>query len=196
MGSVTPENLVSTRIQDSIDVKTALRKDPETVRLIESLGTAVCETLIAGGKILLAGNGGSFADSIHLAAEFVARFQVERDALAAIALGANNSCLTAIGNDYCFEDVFARELRALGQPADIFVGISTSGNSENIVRAVREAQAMGMEVYCLTGQSGGKLGALTQCIRVPSQLTARIQEAHILIGHIVCEMVERSLVNE
>jgi len=189
--------IIKQRIEDSISVKTQLLNNQALISQIEKLALAIQNVLANNGKIYFAGNGGSFADSMHLTAEFVSRFQQERQALPAIALGTNNCNLTAIGNDYTFDDVFARELKALGYFEDIFIGISTSGNSENIIRAVHAAtHDVGMKAYCLTGETGGKLKQHAECICVPSTRTARIQETHILIGHIVCELVEEALIKQ
>jgi D-sedoheptulose 7-phosphate isomerase len=185
--------MISERIRESIQTKSLLLADQESMALIDLMASSICSCLKAGGRVLFAGNGGSFADSIHLAAELVSRFTLERDPLAAFALGANNSILTAIGNDYTFADVFVRELKALGRKGDVFIGLSTSGNSENIVRAVTAARDLGMVIYCWTGKSGGRLSDMCSCLKIPSEVTARIQEAHIMVGHIICELVERSL---
>jgi D-sedoheptulose 7-phosphate isomerase len=144
-----------------------------------------------GHKILFCGNGGSAADSQHWAAEIVGRFQKERKGLPAIALTTDTSILTAIGNDYGFDRIFARQVEALGQQGDVLVAISTSGNSANVLAAVEEAKAKGMKVVGLTAQGGGKLGEVSDVIlAIPSKTTARAQEVHSLIGHILCEMVE------
>ena len=152
------------------------------------------ECLRAGGKLLFCGNGGSAADSQHLVAEFVGRFMLERRALPAIALTANTSILTAIGNDYSFDIVFSRQVEALGRPGDVVVGISTSGNSPNVIAAMKKATELGMKTICLAGKDGG---ALAKCVDIPlvvaSKSTARIQECHIAIGHVICELVETSL---
>ncbi len=147
-----------------------------------------------GGKVLLCGNGGSAADCQHIAAEFTGRFIEERRPLAAIALNTDTSALTCIGNDYGFDEVFGRQVLALGQPRDCLIAISTSGNSRNVIIAVRAAKSIGMLTLGLSGRDGGELA---QCcdlnIVVPSQVTARIQEAHILIGHTLCGGVEQQL---
>ncbi len=183
--------IIKERLAASIAVKSAILADEGIVALIADIAQAMGAALRQGRKVIFAGNGGSFADSIHLAAEFVSRFTMERAPLAAISLGANNSIITAVGNDYEFGDVFARELKALGQSGDIFVGLSTSGNSENIVRAVQAALAHGLAAFCLTGKTGGRLSDMCPCLKVPSEVTARIQEAHITVGHIICELVEQ-----
>jgi D-sedoheptulose 7-phosphate isomerase len=145
-------------------------------------------------KILLCGNGGSAADAQHLAGELVGRFLCKRPPLPALALSVNTSVLTAVGNDYGFEEVFARQVAALGQPGDVLVAISTSGDSSNVLRAAEAAKAKGMKVIGLTGADGGKLKDLCDfCLCVPSTSTPRIQEMHILIGHIICQLVEADL---
>ncbi len=191
---INQKETIKRRIQESIAVKTALLLNPHLISQIEKLAATIKKTLCNNGKVILAGNGGSFTDSMHITAELVSRFQEERKALPAIALGTNNAILTAIGNDYTFEDIFVREIMALGKPGDVFVGISTSGNSENMIRAVHVANKIGLIIYCLTGETGGLLKKQAECICVPSRITARIQEAHILIGHIVCELVEQAFV--
>lgn len=158
---------------------------------IEVIAAEIKKALASGNKVLFCGNGGSAADSQHLAAEFVGRFQKERRGLPAIALTVDTSILTAVGNDYGYEKVFVRQVEALAKPGDVLVGISTSGNSANVVEAVELAKSMG--VYCvgMTAAGGGKMAALCdQCIAVPAKVTARAQEMHILIGHILCELVD------
>jgi D-sedoheptulose 7-phosphate isomerase len=161
---------------------------------------AVAET-ISGAlqsqhKLLLFGNGGSAADAQHIAAELVGRYRTERRALPALALTVNTSSLTAIGNDYAFDVVFSRQLEAFGVSGDIALGISTSGNSENVVRALNTAKEMGMKTVALTGATGGRLSSVDFCLAVPSSDTPRVQECHILLGHIICEIVERQLYEE
>jgi len=151
----------------------------------------------AGGKLLIAGNGGSAADAQHIAAELTGRFLRERKPLAALALHANTSALTAIGNDYGYEHVFARELAAHARPGDVLLAISTSGSSKNILRAIEAARQNKMKVIGLTGVSGGPMRtACDLCVRVPSKSTARIQEMHITIGHAICELLEAELTEE
>jgi D-sedoheptulose 7-phosphate isomerase len=157
-------------------------------------GTALTAAVRDGGKILFCGNGGSAADSQHLAAEFTGRFIHDRAPIAAIALNTDSSALTCIGNDYAFDQVFARQVQALGRPGDCIVGISTSGNSGNVLRAFDAARAIGMTTVGLLGRDGGKLAPLSDiAVVVPSPTTARIQEAHIMIGHTLCGMVEQGL---
>lgn len=154
----------------------------------------VAQALESGDKVLLCGNGGSAADAQHIAGELVGRFLRERRPLPALALNANTSVLTALGNDYGFEEVFARQVAALGRPGDVLIAISTSGNSPNVLRAAKAARERGMKVIGLTGAGGGKLRELCDlCLCVPSASTPRIQEMHILIGHIICQLVEEAL---
>jgi D-sedoheptulose 7-phosphate isomerase len=154
----------------------------------------VAGRLRQGGKLMLCGNGGSAADCQHIAAEFTGRFIEDRKPLAALALSTDTSALTCIGNDYSFADVFARQVAGLGRPGDVLLGISTSGNSANVIRAVETAKAMGVHTIGLLGREGGKLlASCDHAIVVPSRTTARIQEAHILIGHTICGSVEQLL---
>lgn len=153
--------------------------------------------LASGGKILWMGNGGSAADSQHLAAEFVGRFSRERRGLASLALTTDTSVLTAVGNDFGFEKIFTRQIEALCQPEDIAVGISTSGNSPNVIDALKRARALGATTVGLVGGDGGAVrGEVDHCLVVPSTVTARIQEAHILMGHLLCDWVEAAVANE
>ena len=160
---------------------------PDIARLAELAQAA----LVGGGKILFMGNGGSAADSQHLAAELVGRFQKERRGLASIALTTDTSILTSVGNDYGFEQIFSRQVEALCRPGDVLVGISTSGNSANVVRAIEAGKQLGAVTVAMTGEGGGKLASLCDLtLAVPSRVTARVQEAHILIGHILCELID------
>jgi len=164
--------------------------DDALLQQVSALAQACVAALKAGGKIIFAGNGGSFADAQHLSAEFTSRFMFDRAPLASIALGTNNSAISAIGNDYGYEQVFARELQGIAQSADVFVPISTSGNSANVLAAVKVANEMRLATVAWTGETGGQLHTLCECVRIPSRETARIQECHILIGHILCGLVE------
>ena len=160
---------------------------------IETVAHNIIETLRRRGKLLLAGNGGSAADAQHIAAEFSGRYLVEREALAAIALTTDTSALTAIGNDYGFERVFARQFEALAQPGDVLWVYSTSGNSGNIIEVVKAAKALGCYTVALTGATGGLLRDLVDdCVCVPSTSTPRIQEAHAFIGHEICDIVDKA----
>ncbi len=154
----------------------------------------IYSALDAGGQLLIAGNGGSAGDAQHIAAELTGRFLLERQALRALALHGNTSALTAIGNDYGYEYVFARELSAHARPGDVLLAISTSGNSRNILRAIEVARRLKVSVIGLTGESGGEMRAACDlCLCVPSRSTARIQEMHIMIGHAICELLEERL---
>lgn len=184
------ENIIKQRFLDHLEVAQAVMNS-EIMSQIETVAAAIKKALSEGHKVLFCGNGGSAADSQHLAAEFVGRFQKERRGLPAIALTVDTSILTAVGNDYGFDKVFVRQVEALAQPGDVLVGISTSGNSPNVVAAIELAKTKG--VYCvgMTAAGGGKMAALCdQCIAVPAKITARAQEMHILIGHILCELVD------
>jgi len=161
---------------------------------VEDAAALMTRTLRQGRKLLLMGNGGSAADCQHLAAEFTGRFQCERRPLAALALTTDSSALTCIGNDYGFDQVFARQLVGLGQAGDCAIGISTSGRSPNVLRALEQAKALGLSTIGLTGRDGGDMAALCDlCVVVPHADTARIQEAHIFIGHSWCALVEQAL---
>ena len=154
----------------------------------------IVQSLKNNKKLMICGNGGSAADSQHIAAEFTGRFIKDRPPIAALALSTDTSALTCIGNDYSFDEVFSRQLRALGQAGDCLLGISTSGNSPNVIQAVLAAKELGIKTVGLLGRDGGKLSAMCDCsIVVPSDVTARIQEAHILIGHSICGAVEQDL---
>jgi D-sedoheptulose 7-phosphate isomerase len=161
---------------------------------IAAVAREICRTLEHGNKVLLFGNGGSAADAQHIAAEWVGRFSRERRPLAAIALTTNTSILTSLGNDYGYEQVFTRQVRALGRPGDIAIAISTSGNSPNVCEAAAVAREMGLTTVGLTGSDGGKLSTAVQYhLHVPHKSAARVQEVHIMIGHILCELVDENL---
>jgi D-sedoheptulose 7-phosphate isomerase len=164
---------------------------------IAAAAQLIAEAIRSGRKALICGNGGSAADSQHMAAELVGRFQKERPAWPAIALSTDTSILTSVGNDYGFDSVFARQVQALGAPGDVLIGISTSGNSPNVLAAFETAAARGLACVALTGQGGGKLAGLARhTLAVPATVTARIQEAHAVIIHLICEIVESSLAQE
>jgi len=192
--SASLRDLVRDRIQRSIDTKTRLLLDANFQNLVAQVAMRIVQSLRAGGKVLFFGNGGSAADAQHLAAEFVGRYLKERPALPALALTVNSSCVTAIGNDYGFERVFARQIEALGKEGDVAVGISTSGNSRNVVRALEAAKSKSIFTVALTGASAGIMRDIADCtIRIPSEETPRIQECHILTGHVICEIAEEML---
>jgi D-sedoheptulose 7-phosphate isomerase len=191
------EQRVSRSIQASIAVKQLLLGNVEVVSIIAKVSELLVDTLKKGNKVLLFGNGGSAADAQHIAAEFVGRFAFDRPALPALALSVNTSCVTAIGNDYGFDLVFSRQIEALARPADLAIGISTSGNSSNVLHGLSVAQKMGLGTVALTGCTGGRLkDAADFCICAPSNETPRIQECHILIGHIISELVEETIFYE
>lgn len=182
---------IQDEIKASIAVKEATLQDEHLLSQLSDLIDACLSSLQQGGKIIFCGNGGSFADAQHLSAEFTSRFLFDRAPLPSLALGTNNSAISAIGNDYGYEFVFSRELQSIASEKDVFVGISTSGNSPNVIAAVEVAKQMNVTTYVLTGQTGGKLKALCNCLCIPSPDTARIQECHILLGHILCGQVEK-----
>jgi D-sedoheptulose 7-phosphate isomerase len=185
------EDLVRDRIQRSIDVKQRLLIDDTFENQVIQTALQIVKALRGGCKVLFFGNGGSAADAQHLAAEFTGRYLKERRALPALALHANSSAVTAIGNDYGFDLVFARQIEALGKDGDVAVGISTSGNSSNVLRALEVAKSKSIYTVALTGASGGRMKDVADCtICIPSQETPRIQECHILTGHIICEIAE------
>ncbi|PIE61412.1 MAG: phosphoheptose isomerase [Desulfobacterales bacterium] len=188
------KTLIQSALEDSIRAKELFFKTH--THLVMDCARAMADTLASGGKILLFGNGGSAADCQHLAAEFVNRFQIERPPLAAIALTCDTSIITSIGNDYSYEQIFLKQVQALGKPGDIALGISTSGNSPNVVVAAQAAKEMGL---CLVGFSGpgGQLKEISDiAFCVDSLVTARIQEVHILLGHILCDLTERILFHD
>ncbi|EAV9559574.1 D-sedoheptulose 7-phosphate isomerase [Campylobacter jejuni] len=179
---------------DSILVKEQILKDENLITLIKNASLEVIKAYKNGNKTLLAGNGGSAADAQHIAGEFVSRFYFDRPGIASIALTTDTSILTAIGNDYGYENLFARQVQAQGVKGDVFIGISTSGNSKNILKALDLCRQKGITSIGLSGASGGAMNELCDyCIKVPSTCTPRIQEAHILIGHIICAIVEEEL---
>jgi D-sedoheptulose 7-phosphate isomerase len=177
---------------ESIQVKEELLRTG--IRQIIEITQLITESLKKNGKVILFGNGGSASDSQHIAAELVGKFKKDRNALAAIALTTNTSILTSLANDYGYEVVFAKQIEGLGQKNDVVIGISTSGKAKNVVLGIKQAKKMGLKTIALTGQDGGELGKLADIsLLVPSSVTARIQEAHITIGHIICELVELAL---
>ena len=189
-------DLIRDQIAASIAVKQAILADEKLINQIHSLARQCVRCLEGGGKIIFAGNGGSFADAQHLSAEFVCKFMFDRAPLASIVLGANNSAISAISNDYGYQHVFARELKGLARAGDLFIPISTSGNSPNILQAIEQAVKLQLTAIAFTGASGGQMAALCECLCVPSAETARIQECHIVIGHIICCLVEQQYFRE
>lgn len=191
--SVKMKEKIGRILKESIAVKEQLLKEAHAQKVQEA-AKAIIKALKDGGKVILFGNGGSAADSQHIAAELVGRFKRDRQPLAALALTTNSSTLTAITNDYGYEQSFSRQIQAIAKKEDVVVGISTSGKSQNVAAGIEQARKLGAKTIALTGGDGGKLPKLAQIsIVVPSKSTPRIQEAHITIGHIICELVEEHL---
>src|SRR5580692_8996585 len=188
------EGRVNRSIQASIAVKQRLLGSAEVVATVARVSEVLVAALDRGNKVLLFGNGGSAGDAQHIAAEFVGRFAFDRPALPALALSVNTSCVTAIGNDYGFDLVFSRQLEALGRKGDVAIGISTSGNSPNVLCGMSTSRRLGLHTVAFTGHSGGKIqGVVDHCLCAPSNDTPRIQECHILMGHIISELVEETI---
>ena len=178
-------------LTENIAVKQAMLGDKDLFFLIENIVNQVVSTFKNGGKVLFCGNGGSAADAQHMAAELSGRFYLDRKPLFAEALHVNTSFLTAVSNDYGFENAFARAVEAMGRPGDILVALSTSGNSPNILNAITKAKTLGMTVVGMTGTDGGKMNSGCDfLIKIPSGVTPRIQEGHIVVGHVICELAE------
>ncbi|NLR80828.1 SIS domain-containing protein [Chitinophaga eiseniae] len=185
------------KIRESIAVKEAICQDERLLNTIKLVADTITHSLQTDHKVLFCGNGGSAADAQHLAAEFSGRFYKDRQPLYAEALHCNSSYMTAVGNDYGYDQVYARILRGIGRPGDVLIGISTSGNSANILEAIKVAKEQGMLVVSMTGSTGGKMKENSDyLINIPSTDTPRIQEAHITVGHIICEIVETNLFGE
>jgi len=194
MNADRAQSLAVARIRDCASVMQSLLESPVYLSAVVKVADAMTKSLRSGNKILFFGNGGSAADAQHLAAELSGRFLKERKSLSGWALTTNTSVLTAIGNDYSFDDVFARQVQGIGSPGDVAFALTTSGNSSNVLRAVATASERKLVTVGLTGKTGGKLrGAVDHCICIPSDQTPRIQEAHILTGHILCELIEETL---
>ena len=188
------ENKIISAIQNSIETKKAILYDQVLLNTISEVASAIIKAYKNNKKVLFCGNGGSAADAQHLAAELTGRFYFDRDPLFAEALHVNTSYLTAVANDYSYDEVYSRLVKAKGAKGDILIGISTSGNSVNIIKAFEQAKITGMTTVGFTGETGGKIKDLSDyLINVPSKDTPRIQETHILIGHIICELVEKEL---
>mgnify|MGYP001824423555 FL=1 len=188
------EQVILREINDSISVKRKILEDAELLHSIKKVANECIEAYTRGNRVLLAGNGGSAADAQHIAAEFVSRYAFDRPGLAAIAFTTDTSILTAIGNDYGYDQIFRRQLESNGRQGDVFIGISTSGNSPNVLAALQCARELGIIAVGLTGQGESKMQEhCDYCIRVPSKSTPRIQESHIMLGHIICGIVEGAL---
>lgn len=186
-------NYIKNYIESSIETKKVVLADEQLIANIHKVVEICIDALNSGKKILLAGNGGSAADAQHIAAELVSRFFYDRPGLPAVALTTDTSILTAIGNDYGYERVFARQIQSLGNAGDVFIGITTSGNSKNILAAINEAKDKGVNTVGLCGNAGAILDIADVCLSVPSNVTPFIQESHIMIGHIICALIEKNL---
>jgi len=194
MENTMMQTFIDQQIETSYRLKKAILDERKLCGLIREVSEKCVDVYKNGHKTLLAGNGGSAADAQHIAGEFVSRFYFDRPGLASIALTTDSSILTAIGNDYGFEKLFSRQVEANGVKGDMFIGISTSGNSKNVIEALKTCKEKGIVTVGLTGAGGGAMADLCDyCIKVPSQETPRIQEAHILIGHIICSVVEEEM---
>ena len=188
------KNIILNTLEESVNVKEQFIK--ENIDLIQRAADLLAVCITSGHKILIFGNGGSAADAQHIAAEFVNRFQIERPPLAALALTTDTSIITSIGNDYHFDDIFFKQVLALGRKDDIAIGISTSGNSKNVIKAVHAAKDIGIFTIGFTGRGGELAECANHVFAVKSDVTARIQEAHSLLGHILCDLVDRILFPE
>ena len=186
---------IKKQIDESIRIESELLSDEGLLCTINEVSKVIITALKAGHKVLWAGNGGSAADAQHMAAELVNKFRLDRPGLCSIALTTDTSILTSIGNDYGFQRVFARQVEAIGAEGDVFIGISTSGNSENLVLALEACRAKGIGTIAIVGEKPCKMDGYDLVIRVPSADTPRIQECQTLIGHIICDLVEKSLYN-
>lgn len=181
-------------IQTSIDVKQQILQNDDLIKTVENCVAAIVTAFKNGNKVLFCGNGGSAADAQHLAAEFSGRFYTDRDALPAEALHCNTSYLTAVANDYSYDVIYSRMIKGIGQKGDVLIGLSTSGNSKNIINAFDVAKEKEMITIGMTGDTGGKMKAISNhLLNVPSADTPRIQESHIMLGHIICELVEEAI---
>jgi len=194
MDNTLMKEYVLDSFKNSIKTKQAILEDENIISSIHKISAKIVESINGGGKVLIAGNGGSAADAQHVAGEFVNRFHFDRPGLPCIALSTDTSVLTAVGNDYAFDLVFKKQIEALGKAGDIFIGITTSGNSPNIVEAMKLCKEKGIATVGLTGQKAGKIDDFCDCmIKVPSSETPRVQESHILVEHIICGIVEASI---
>ena len=188
------QQIIKDIIQSSISTKEKVLANTSLLETIQTVTEKIAESFKNGNKVLFCGNGGSAADAQHLAAEFSGRFYTDRNALPSEALHCNTSYITAVANDYSYDVVYSRMIKGIGKPGDVLVGLSTSGNSVNIINAIEEARKIGMITVCFTGETGGKMREICDyLINVPSSDTPRIQESHIMIGHIVCQLVEEKL---
>ena len=191
------EETIIDRINKNTEIKEKILRDNNLIKKIALTSQKIIKAYKSNKKVILFGNGGSAADAQHLAAELVNKFYFDRKSLPAEALTVNTSVLTAIGNDYSFEQIFSKQLEGIGVKGDIVIGISTSGNSKNVIEGLKFAKEKKLYTIGFTGENGGKINNIVDiCINVPSDDTPRIQEAHIMIGHIICEIVEKELFKE
>jgi D-sedoheptulose 7-phosphate isomerase len=185
---------IKDQIKKSYETKQAIYENDELLNKIEEVSKLCVEIYRNSKKTIIAGNGGSAADAQHIAAELVGRYGFDRPSIPSLALTTDTSCLTAIGNDYGYDKVFSRQLEGMGQSGDLFIGISTSGNSKNIINAFEAAKQKGITTVALVGRDGGEMAKVADiAIVVPSESTPRIQESHILIGHIICDIIEKEI---
>jgi D-sedoheptulose 7-phosphate isomerase len=188
------KNYIKNEIKKSYETKQAIYENEELLNKIVEVSKLCVELYRGSNKTILAGNGGSAADAQHIAAELVGRYGFDRPSIPSLALTTDTSNLTAIGNDYGYDKVFSRQLEGMGQSGDIFIGISTSGNSINIINAFKSAKDKGIKTVALTGRDGGEMAKIADiALVVPSNSTPRIQESHILIGHIICDIIEKEI---
>ena len=193
---MNPFDLIIAQFDESVSLRQKLVNNNNFIEQIISLSSRIIQSLKIGGKIIFAGNGGSFADAQHLAAEFTGRFLIDREPFNSVCLATNSSYITAVGNDYHFDDIFERELKAIAKPNDIFIALSTSGNSKNLIKAVNFAKSENIYTFAFLGRDGGQIANLAPSIIIPSNSTARIQELHITVGHILCLLIdEESSIN-
>lgn len=188
------EDIIVTRIRESIAAKQTILSDRELLNTVSVLSTQIVNCIKNRGKLVICGNGGSASDAIHFSGEIIGKFQKDRKPWPAITLNADIATLTSVANDYSYDEVFSRQVEAFVNNNDLFIGISTSGNSENVYRACVEARKIGAKTACLVGHNGGKIAEIADFpVIIPNNTTARIQECHILIIHILCEIVEKEL---
>lgn len=188
------QNFIKSKIQASVDLKSSLLTNSAILSTVEKISNDIIECYKKDGKVLWAGNGGSAADAQHLAAELSGRFYYDRPPLFSEALHVNTSYTTAVANDYSYDEIYARLVRAMGRKGDVLIGLSTSGNSGNVVKALQAANDLGLITVGFTGETGGKMKDLcTYLVNIPSKDTPRIQECHMLLGHTICEIVEMQL---
>ncbi len=191
------KNYIKDQIKKSYETKQAIYQNEDLLNKIEQVCRLCVELYKTKNKTILAGNGGSAADAQHIAAELVGRYGFDRPSIPSLALTTDTSCLTAIGNDYGYDKVFSRQLEGMGQNGDLFIGISTSGNSKNIINAFEVAKQKGIKTVALVGKDGGEMAKIADiALVVPSDSTPRIQESHILIGHIICDIIEKEIFGE